>query len=544
MSHTQTCLSADSQPDPGWKLLPRAIVLILYAAILSRGISQPWIGLHDWNGAFYSQLARNLLRYPFDMHHGMPVIAVGPIQPAPGEWSFYATHPPGLVWCIAASFQLFGEHEWAARLVPIIASLATLALLCRAVASRCGETTACVTGVMYALLPMAAYFGRMPDQEAPCLFLMLAAVLAADHRLDPSARSLTRLRPGFVWSVCIAAAIWIDWVAIIPAALVVLRAILALARGKITPSACLRIAATPILAVILLILYMVYFGLGGHWADLVAVFSSRAGVHHLANDPAPPQMTAWTNVLENLTWPVLILMPAGIGCRLRAFARRPAPNVGEPRPGGLALLGITGVLWVAGFWRLFLIHQYWLFYLGPTIAILAAGGLLSIHRAIASRTAKSASWLVAPLGVLTLGFTTVGINGLFERPRLPLSEVQAWQAARRMIARDYGPDDSWKVAPPPVLFTRNPLKFELRGQYRLRSIMPPQFAYYFDYPFEVETDVAKAVQKLPERAGILIHGSEARHHAAELQPLQGLVEFHSFGNWQLLMPPHHPGQQP
>ena len=136
MIHTEPHTAGATGHVPRWYYRAVAIILILYAVIILRDIRDPWTGLHDWNGAFYSQLARNLLRYPFDMHHGMPVVAVGDALPQDGEWSFYPTHPPGLVWCIAVSFRIFGEHEWAARLVPILASLATLSLLIRAIQVR------------------------------------------------------------------------------------------------------------------------------------------------------------------------------------------------------------------------------------------------------------------------------------------------------------------------------------------------------------------------------------------------------------------------
>jgi len=521
---------------PHWIHRVAAFILIAYAALLARGITQPWTGLHDWNGAFYSQLARNLLRYPFDMHHGMPVIAVGQAVPAEGEWSFYATHPPGLVWCIAASFQVFGVSEWAARLVPLLCSLATLALLHHAVARRYGASTANLTAVIYALLPMAAFFGRSPDQEAPCLFLMLAAALAADRMLDPPAGKAPRLRPGFVWSVAIFAAIWVDWVSIILAGLVLLRGLIATVHGRMSPAAWARLATAPILAIVLLVFYIVFFGLGGQWSDLFAIFTSRAGASSIASQAAPPSITALANTLENITWPVVGL--AVIGGTIQLFARirhRPSPSP-RRQPNGLSLVGLTGIIWVALFWRLFLIHQYWLFYLGPTIALFAAMGLLSIHRTLSQWRPSAATVTTSAIAIIATGFLIHGVNVLFERVRVPLAETQAWQFAGNEIKRHLSPESEWEAPPPPVLMTRDPLKIEMRGQYRLRNILPPHFAYYFDYPFEVELDLERALAKLPSRAGLLIHGSEAQHHWPRLQGLQGTVEFHTFGNWQLLRP--------
>ena len=123
-------------------------VLALYAAGLSRDLTEPWVGMHDWNGAFYSQLARNLLRYPWSEHHGVPIVAVGESLPPADERSFYATHPPGLVWLVAGAFAMGGEAESVARMVPIVASLASLLLLVPLVAAGRDRETAVVVGLI------------------------------------------------------------------------------------------------------------------------------------------------------------------------------------------------------------------------------------------------------------------------------------------------------------------------------------------------------------------------------------------------------------
>lgn len=540
MSNPDTTASSSNSSPPSRGFPIAALLLVLYAVVLSRGIAQPWTGLHDWNGAFYSQLARNLLRYPFSMHHGMPVVAVGPETPADGEWCFYSTHPPGLVWFIAASFRLWGEHEWAARLVPILFSLAALALLYRAVAARYGELTACTTGAIYALLPMAAFFGRMPDQEAPCLFLMLAAALAADRQLDPAANARSRLRPGFVWAVCITAAIWTDWVAIILAGLVGLRAVIEVIRGRIPLRLCAQILAAPVFATISLLIYLVYFGLDGRASDLLAIFTSRAGVSVGENDPAPHAHSAWTHTLENLTPPVIVLAAIGIvfGTINRIRATPDDKPVRRRTFDGLTLLAITGALWVAIFWRQYLVHQYWLAYLGPAIALLAANGLIALHSALAALVHRTAKPVTALVGVTTVAFAFVGINDLFERTHVQLSDVNAWRATHAELADVFPPQQYRGTSMPRLLLIRSPIRLEQRGHYELRNIVPPHFAYYLDYPFEVETDIDQAVRNLPDRAGLLIHGLEAQRHWPTLQPLQSTASFHTFGNWQFIISHH------
>ncbi len=511
-----------------------AIILTLFAAILLRDIREPWTGLHDWNGAFYSQLARNLLRYPFDMHHGMPIVAVGDALPGDGEWSFYPTHPPGLVWCIAASFQLFGEHEWAARLVPILASLGTLVLLMKAARERYGNAVALLTGAIYALLPMAGYFGRMPDQEAPCLFLMLAAVMAADRHLIQSSTTVSPIRAGFIWAVCIFAAVWMDWVAIILAALVCLRAVHERFRGRITTQLCIRIFAPPTVAIILLFVYLIHFGFAGRAADLFAVFSARAGVTLGTNGPSLHALTPWTNTVDNLTLPIIALAVIGF-----AFSwRRNSGNsfekpIRSSSPTGLTVLSITGIIWIALFWRQYLVHQYWLYYLGPAVAIFAARAVVSIHRAIALRV-PAAGWVISSaLTMTTVTASHYTMLDLHKRVHCPMSDIDAWNSARERIAIDLKYELRMRVQPPPVLLVRNPIQFETRGSYSFRNIVPPQFAYYFDLPFRVEPDLNEVTRLLPDCSGLLMPTRFAVDHAGEIASRLSNVEHHSLGTWEL-----------
>src|SRR5262245_28362411 len=166
-------MTSDSWPRP--RALVVIALLCLYAASLVRDIDAPWGGMHDWNGAFYSYLARNMLRYPIEVTRLLPTVEMGVTPPAAAEAVRYSTHPPGLVWLLTGAFAVFGVHEWAARLVPIACSLASLWLLMRITASTQGRPVAALAGVLYAVMPMAAFFGRMVDQEAVCLFFMLLA---------------------------------------------------------------------------------------------------------------------------------------------------------------------------------------------------------------------------------------------------------------------------------------------------------------------------------------------------------------------------------
>ncbi|HUN80557.1 MAG TPA: glycosyltransferase family 39 protein, partial [Phycisphaerae bacterium] len=246
--------------------LSAAAIATLFAIGLTNDLSEPWIGLHDWNGAFYSQLARNLIRYPSEIHHGLGIVAMGAAVPPPEERSIYATHPPGIVWLVAGAFRVLGESEAVARCVPILFSLGTILLLMNVVKRRYGPIIALLTGLIYALTPLCVYFGRMVDQEPPCLFFMLAAVAGWDRVGASESRGWAIP----VWGFSMAAMIVIDWAGVLFAGLFGLWLILIDRRQRLRTT----LAATWLfICVAAMLIYLVYAGFNGRWADLWAVFT-------------------------------------------------------------------------------------------------------------------------------------------------------------------------------------------------------------------------------------------------------------------------------
>ncbi len=113
-------------------MLRRSLYVLMLLAAFSRAHRiAPWsLGDHNgWGGAFYSNIARNYLRYGYGETHFAPVVNTG-IVPA-RRHVYYLTHPPGIGWLVSVCFRLLGIHEWAARLVPLVFSLGTIVLLYR-----------------------------------------------------------------------------------------------------------------------------------------------------------------------------------------------------------------------------------------------------------------------------------------------------------------------------------------------------------------------------------------------------------------------------
>jgi 4-amino-4-deoxy-L-arabinose transferase-like glycosyltransferase len=475
--------------------------------------------MHDWNGAFFSQLARNLLRYPISVHHGMGVVAVGEAVPPAEERSLYAAHPPALIWLVALAFRLLGEAEWVARLVPILASLGSLALLIWLVKQSLGSETAMLAGLVYAVSPMTVFFGRMVDHEAVCLFLMLAAlacwrVATADLVLTKPQAVAARIG----WVAAIAGGIWVDWCGVLFAGLFSIHALLQFKRGRVRGGLASTAVGVSLLATLGMLAHLVYGGLEGRFSDLMAIFVSRAAnpnveaVHKGFLAPEGP----WRHIVGNLTWPTMLF--AGVGLVRAVFLilgrSTPAPRHGDESGRSQAIEGwwvllATGVLWLCVLWRQFERHNYWTFYLGPPTAVWAAEALLAVRNRLSPMGRRSASGVYYAAVALVVAAALRGTDGYFTIVSYPGEAVSAW----RQINAATGPNDR-------VLFYLDPVLPEQRGQYLLRNLVPTQQTYYLDRPFGVEKNLAAVIEKASDYSVYVLPVSVALSRSEHVSALE------------------------
>jgi len=150
------------------------------------GLTAPW-GADNLGtaGAFFSIAARNYPAYGYLATRLVPVVtAEGPPSPA----VYYANHPPLVPLLVSASFAVFGEHEWAARLVPLLAALASLAMLGYLAARFYGSRVALLTLAIAATLPLDAHLAAHVDvQGSVLLAAVLATLIALAHRRHAAA---------------------------------------------------------------------------------------------------------------------------------------------------------------------------------------------------------------------------------------------------------------------------------------------------------------------------------------------------------------------
>ena len=192
-------------------LLAMALAATL-AFFLCRAFS-PWHWFYDENGALYGYIGSNYIRSGLAATRGGAqhwTTFDGPKR-AP---EFYSTHPPLFCWLCGLFQWLFGIRPFVVRLVPELSQLASLVPIFLIGRRLFGEHPAAWGTLVYALLPITAYFGCFVCYESTCNFLILLAVYCY-VRINQDGWS-----PGLASALCAAllAGMWTDWPAYFAAA--------------------------------------------------------------------------------------------------------------------------------------------------------------------------------------------------------------------------------------------------------------------------------------------------------------------------------------
>jgi hypothetical protein len=342
------------------------VILLGLLAGLVVHVNKPFIGYHEWGTTIWAQTAHNNLRAGLLTTLGVPSgTYCGPL-PIP-QTGYFIDHPPMLPLTVTALFAVFGEQEWAARLVPIVCSLGTIVCLWLLVRSCVGERAATLCAAVFALQPMELYFGRVVDHEACGLFFITAVVLCIRcwHLTN-------EMRWRNAALTCLFVGMWTAWPVYLLAGVGfwVLLAMRQRAEKRLAWIVFTLTAAS-------VVLYVLYIRLGRSdaWDILYAMFQFRTGVKS-TGDPGIPWLPWALRQIEYLTtrfsptaWGLALIgavylikhHAASQGLRWLMWAN-------------LTLL-LVAVLWIVGFRNGSYIHSFWGFYFLPFVAIAAGLGL-------------------------------------------------------------------------------------------------------------------------------------------------------------------------
>src|SRR5581483_4526290 len=361
--------------------------LIFSAFVLTLDFNGPWIEEDNYYGAIYAQAAHNNLRAGLLTTGGLPAtLYFGPL-PIPAD-AYYVHHPTLLPLLVTASFAMFGESEWTARLVPVTCSLLSLVLLWFLVRSSASRRTAAFVTAIFAAVPMQLHYGEMVDFE-PCLTMIFIAALLCLRRWQLTGSTAWQIAT----ALCCLLAMWMDW----PGYLFV-----------ITLAGWLMIGATkkqPRFAIVLLALgtisgigFLLQIRLGNPdaWSDLWHALTMRLSsgtdigdvkirAEHFTAAQWIRTVGGW--MLHNyfaITW-LLVLIGAARALTDKRFG-----------PLGVAALvvSIAGALYVVVLKNESYIHDFASFYLLPAVAILAGlalDWLVEAFDAVSPKLAASAA---------------------------------------------------------------------------------------------------------------------------------------------------------
>jgi 4-amino-4-deoxy-L-arabinose transferase-like glycosyltransferase len=354
-----------------------AAILALAATLLCYELTKPFTGHNDWNSALMSSAGRNHLRYGFAATR-FGVIENNDVIP-PKWFRYYTDHPPLVPLFVSLAFRFFGEHEWAARLVPIIFSLGSVLLVYFLGSALEGHRLGLLSALVYAFLPMTVYFGRMLCHEAPTNFFALATALAylrwhRDRRTGFFAAALTALSLGMLCG----------WPGYYLAGLLPLHHIMSSGYARRE----WKILFFPLTAIVLFGLHLGHiFWLQGTegLTYLGSMFLLRTHLY------LSPSLEALGANLDNFTWaaflvletkradalftPLALILAALSLYDLVRHRRREAALSDPVFIVVLLLFGTSHVIvFSQGAWH----HRYWLFYYSTVVAVLAAHGALSL----------------------------------------------------------------------------------------------------------------------------------------------------------------------
>lgn len=150
------------------------VILISFSLILAIHVNKPFIGHHDFNGAFFSSISRNLLRYPLSQTKAGNVLGEGPLTL---PFNYYTHNVPLYTWTLALLFHIFGTGHFQARSLSILFSIISLFLIFSISREILSKKAAYIALFFYGTSAAFLYFSTSVFPEAIAIPLSLLSML-------------------------------------------------------------------------------------------------------------------------------------------------------------------------------------------------------------------------------------------------------------------------------------------------------------------------------------------------------------------------------
>lgn len=349
-----------------------ALIFLFAAALLSANLTKPFIGHHDWNGVWYANIARNFLRY------GLLETKFGSVlnydEANPSEFAYATHYPPALPLILALSFSLFGIHEWSARLVPYLASLATVFMIYLLGINFFDKKTAILAAALTAILPIVIYFSKIPVHETIILpFILTSIFLYFQFTRIKSLKNFLELVLSLVISHLI------HWSGYFVTPLFFIHYLLfTKSKKKLLTAIVFPIISSTMLALHLIHVRLLTGSLLG--GGLLNIFLDRLNITDRPSDYSTANFIVQRVHLSvaYFTWPILILAAFTAVWLIYKIKK----GAFDQKVQILLMLGVFGTIYNILFRNAAFIHDYTIIYILPFLIIAASFGFMTLTKFI------------------------------------------------------------------------------------------------------------------------------------------------------------------
>lgn len=178
--------------------LPAFFFLITFL-VVGKNLDKEFVGVHDWNGARYGNIARNYIRY------GLFTTMFSQIENSGVEKSknfkFLTHYPPLLPISISFSYRIFGIYESATRLVPILATSGLTVVIYLIGRTIFDGKVGFIAGLLALSTPMVRYYGKNPVHEPIALFFASIAFLGTTKVLNKKKNGWILIYLGLIFAL-------------------------------------------------------------------------------------------------------------------------------------------------------------------------------------------------------------------------------------------------------------------------------------------------------------------------------------------------------
>jgi hypothetical protein len=458
--------------------------------LLCRDVGAPFNSWHELNDAVITEFARNHIEYGLGYTKGYGTWGDTIAPPVSPER--YLNHPPLLALVTALPLLVFGDHEWSARLVPIVATLGSTALLMTIVSRLGGPVLGALTGLFFVTLPLTAYFGRMVCHEAPVQLFSLLMIHGYLEWTGLYPGEPRRRRGALLYGIGAVLGIGTGWAALLPAGLLWAWHAQRVVRGTGEPRLLVPLFLVPALAFAAVVLHILA-GCGWDLDVLKALLWTRS----LTGEGGRQPWSSWIAqqriyVGRNFTWPDVLVALVSAPLVVREIFRRAPASVGShfPVTGVLARVAVVcalqGALWVVALKNESWFHDYWQFFFGPPVALGVAGVAVSLHRWLARRSKALARAALAVLLILPMPFAATALDFYAAHQLVDPEYISALVQVRQRVPRRAPVWTSHRVQQSAQTF----------GHYTYRWPQPI-VAYYADRPLFYSRDLAEVLANDP-----------------------------------------------